>query len=316
MKTKIIFLLAAIFTISINALAISPATTDLVTPKIDAVTLVQRAFKQISVNYPKSDNQMNAFYKERVTKNSDCLSVSEAILDINKRSYITPKADQVAVRDARGNTSSKECDHYMIKLQGGPLTALQLDVIKHPFLGSDLYNIGESYDFSYGKPAELAGKMFYVVNFNQKYANGEMLFRGKIYIESESLAIGKIEYSMNVEKREFAYARFLKRKPKYSDVTILSADYVVNYREYDNKWYFDYSTSNVALNILNKLDNTYDAYQVNTQLAITNLVADGFTIDKKSMLKSSDILADKINDFKIASEWDVYNLIMLLAANY
>ncbi len=316
MKTKIIFLLAAIFAISFNARANSSETVYPENPKIDAVTLVQRAFKQISVNYPKSDNQMNAFYKERVTKNSGCISVNEAILDINKTSYITPKSDQVAVRDARGNTNTKECDHYMIKLQGGPLTSLQLDVIKHPFLGSDIYNIGENYNFSYGKPTEFAGKKFYVVNFNQKYANGEMLFRGKMYIESESLAIGKIEYSMNVENREWAYARFLKRKPKQTDVKILSADYVVNYREYNNKWYFDYSTSNVELNILNKLESTFDVYTINSQLAITNLVAEGFTINKKEMLKSTDILADKINDYKIASEWDIYNLIMLLAANY
>jgi hypothetical protein len=97
---------------------------------------------------------------------------------------------------------------------------------------------------------------------------------------------------------------------------MVSADYVVNYREYDNKWYFDYSTSNVTFNILNKLESTYDVYNINSQLAVTNLVADGFTIDKKDMLKSTDILADKIGDYKIASEWDVYNLIMLLAINY
>src|SRR3989339_935961 len=194
MKTKFFFLLVAILTITFNAEAKSSASSDLSNPKIDATVLVQRALKQISVNYPKSDNQMNAFYKERLTKNSDCLSVNEAILDINKRSYITPKTDQVAVRDARGNCDTKLMNPLLIKLQGGPVTSLQLDVIKYPFLGSDIYNIGDNYDFEFSKPTEIAGKKFYVVNFNQKYADGEMLFRGKLYIESQSLAIAKVEY--------------------------------------------------------------------------------------------------------------------------
>ncbi|PKP06357.1 MAG: hypothetical protein CVU10_01970 [Bacteroidetes bacterium HGW-Bacteroidetes-5] len=316
MKTKFFFLLVAILTITFNAEAKSSASSDLSNPKMDATALVQRALKQISVNYPKSDNQMNAFYKERLTKNSDCLSVNEAILDINKRSYITPKTDQVAVRDARGNCDTKLMNPLLIKLQGGPVTSLQLDVIKYPFLGSDIYNIGDNYDFEFSKPTEIAGKKFYVVNFNQKYADGEMLFRGKLYIESQSLAIAKVEYSMNVENRGWAYTRFFKSRPKHSDVKMISADYVVNYREYDNKWYFDYSTSNITFNILNKVESTYDVYNVNSQLAVTNLVAEGFTIDKKDLLKSTDILADKIGDYKIASEWDVYNLIMLLAINY
>ena len=51
-------------------------------------------------------------------------------------------------------------------------------------------------------------------------------------------------------------------------------------------------------------------------MAVTTLIADNFTIDKKDMLKSKDVLTDKVLDHKIASEWDIYNLIMLMAANF
>lgn len=316
MKTKIFFLAVAILATTLSAGAANQASSDLSNPKFDALTLVQRSLSQISVNYPKSDNQMNAFYKERVTKNNDCLSLNEAILNINKTSYITPKDDQIAVKDARGNCNTKLMDPIFVKLQGGPVTALELDLVKHPFLGCEKHNIGDYYEFEYSKPVNMYGKNFYVVNFKQKYADGEMLFRGKLFIDAKSLAIAKAEYSMNVEKREYAYTRFLKSKPKHSDVKMIAADYVVNYREYNNKWYFDYSTSNVTFNILNKLESTYDIYNLNSQLAVTNLIAENFSIDKKDLLKSTDILADKISDYKVASEWDVYNLIMLLAINY
>jgi len=315
MKTKNYFLLLTILTLSLSALAKTSSTSELTNPKFEASKLVQQSFKKISANYPTSENKMNAFYKERVTKNNDCISVNEAILDINKSSYLTPKSDQLAVRDVRGNSNASESDCYMIKLQGGPVSALQLDVVKYPFLGSDIYNISDNYNFEYDTPVEMDGKSFYVVNFNQKYTTGEMLFRGKIFIESESLAIGKIEFSMNVENRGWAYTKFLKNKPKHSNVKMVSADYVVTYKEYNNRWYFDYSTSSVSFNIYNKQESTFNTYTVNSQLAVTNLVAEEFTISKKDLLKSTDILADKTSDIKIASEWDIFNLIMMLAIN-
>ncbi len=314
MKTKKLLLLIAILTLSFSANAKS-APSEINNPKFAASKLVQQSLKKISVNYPNYESNMNAFYKERVTKNSDCISINEAILDICKSSYQTPKSDQLAVRDVRGNCKTTENDTYMIKLQGGPLSALKLDVVKYPFLGSDIYNITDNYEFSYDTPVKIDSKEFYVVNFNQKYSDGDMLFRGKIFIESNSLAIGKIEFSMNVEKRGWAYTKFLKNKPKHSDVKMVSAEYVVNYKEYDNKWYYDYSTSSVAFNIYNREDSSYDTYTVNSQLAVTNLVAEEFTISKKDLLKSTDILANKIGDIKVASDWDIYNLIMMLAIN-
>jgi hypothetical protein len=315
MKTKNFFLLFTILTFSICALAKNSAPTNLTNPKYEASRLVQQSFKKISANYPTSENKMNAFYKERVIKNSNCISVNEAILDINKSSYISSKNDQMAVRDVRGNNNASDSDCYMIKLQGGPVSALQLDVVKYPFLGSDIYNISDNYNFDYDTPVEIDGKDFYVVNFNQKYTTGEMLFRGKIFIESESLAIGKIEFSMNVENRGWAYTKFLKNKPKHSNVKMVSADYVVTYKEYNNRWYFDYSTSSVSFNIYDKQESTFNTYTVNSQLAVTNLVAEEFTISKKDLLRSTDTLADKAGDIKIASEWDIFNLIMMLAIN-
>lgn len=316
MKTKFFTLALVLFAFTINTEAKNIANAQLENPKITAATLVQRSLKSVHKNYSKEDNQMNAFYKERVIKNNEALSINEAILDINKASYISPKKDMVAVRDIRGNANNAEFDSLMIKLQGGPVTALQLDVIKYPFLGSEIHNLTNYYDFDYSTPQELNGKMFYVVNFNQKYSNGEMLFRGKIFIEPVSLAIAKVEYSMNVERRGYAYEKFMKRKPKDCDVHMISASYVVNYKQYNNKWYFDYSTSDISFYLSKDSKSVPNVYTVSSQMAVTNLLADGIHIDKKEMLKSTDILSDMVKDFKVASDWDIYNLIMLLAINY
>jgi len=284
-------------------------------PKYTAADLVYRAFNRVSKNYPRSNNQMNAFYKEQVVKNNSIVSVNEAMLNIGKSPYLTTQKDIVSIKKIRGNRNIHDNDLLMIKLQGGPITALQLDVVKNPFLGGEIFNMSDLYDFEYEEAAEINQKSFYVVRFKEKAGSSEMLFRGKIYIETESLAIGKVEFSMNVENREYAYERFLKHAPKQCEISMISATYSVNYKEYGNLWYFDYSSSDVSF-ILNHRENSPQFYTVCSEMAITNLLAEGLTIDKKDQLKATDILSDKINDVKMASDWDIYNKILLLAAKY
>ncbi|MFA5848407.1 MAG: hypothetical protein WC833_00865 [Bacteroidales bacterium] len=284
-------------------------------PKYTAADLVYRAFNRVSRNYPRTDNQMNAFYKEQVVKNNAIVSVNEVMLNIGKGPYLTTKKDIVSIQKIRGNQKNLDQELLMIKLQGGPITALQLDVVKNPFLGGEIFNLSDFYDFEYEEPAEINQKNFYVVKFKEKAGISEMLFRGKIYIETESLAIGKVEFSMNVENRDYAYERFLKHAPKQCKIRMISATYSVNYKEYGNLWYFDYSSSDVSF-ILNHKENLPQYYTVCSEMAITNLVAEGVTIDKKDQFKETDILLDKINDVKMASDWDIYNKILLLAAKY
>lgn len=316
MKIKVLFL-SVIATFALTSMQAGIVTkSEIKNPKTDPATLVQIAMSKISDNYSASENQINAFYKERVIRNNDCVSVNEAILNINKSPYKGWKRDLVAVKDVRGNCDFSKIDTLMVKLQGGPISALKLDFAKHKLPGFETSDFKDIYNFEYSEPAVLNGKTFYVVTFDQKDKSQETLYRGKIYIDTKSYAIGKIEFSMNVENKNDAYKAFLKGKPKKANVSMIAANYVVNYREYDNQWYLDYTTSDISFYIEKSKKQIPDIYTVSSQLAVTTLVADKFTIDKREMLKATDILADKIGDFKIASDWDIYNLIMLLAINY
>ncbi len=314
MKTKFLILLLSFLQIGTSIQAQKINELKDCHPKYDAAGLVSRALFTIHKNYPNSKNAMNTFYKENIYKNNECISTNEAILDVVKESYLSNKKDIVAIKSIRGNSNLDNEESLMVKLQGGPISALELDVAKNPFLGCYAHNISESYTFEYDKSTEIDRKDFYVVNFNQLNTYDQMLFRGKIYIEKKSLAIGKIEYSMNVEKRSFAYQNFFSRTPKNKDIIVTNANYVVNYKDFGGKWYYDYSTSNINFTIINTIENTFDTYLVNTQMAVTTLIAQNISIDKKEMLRSTDILSDKVKDFNLASDWDIYNLIMLIAS--
>ncbi len=54
-------------------------------------------------------------------------------------------------------------------------------------------------------------------------------------------------------------------------------------------------------------------YTLRSQLAVTNLTSKDVKIDKKDLLKPSDIVAEKVKEYNDTTNWDVYNLIMLLA---
>ena len=71
--------------------------------RYDAATLVKMAFRNVPQNYSKEDNMMSAFYRESINKDNNVVSISEALLDINKASYLTSKTDKVIIKKAHGN---------------------------------------------------------------------------------------------------------------------------------------------------------------------------------------------------------------------
>lgn len=282
--------------------------------KYDAVTLVHMAFKNVSKNYSKQDNLMSAFYRESINKDNNVVSISEAILDINKASYITAQSDKVVIKKARGNKPELQgIDAIMMKFQGGPSSALMIDVVKSPFLGTELFELQNKYAFTFTTPEKIDNTDYYVIMFDKKDVGEDILFRGKIYIHPESLAIGRVIFSMNVENRSDAYLNFVRHKPAFMHLDVNQAKYVVNYKEYNNKWYFDYSTSEVKFQVKWNKVAVNSEYTLKSQLAVTNLITDYVKIDKKNLLKPSDIVADRVKDYQDTTSWDVYNLIMLLA---
>jgi len=306
-------LLNTIFATSmLMANPIQPATIE--KPQFSAATLVQKALRNVSENYSTEDNLMTAFYRESINKDTNVVSISEAILDINKASYLTSQNDKVVIKKARGNNPElKGIDAVMMKLQGGPNAALLIDIVKYPFLGVDINDINDKYSFTYGLPEKIDDTEYYVVMFNEKGYDQDILFRGKMYIEPKSLAIARVKFSMNVENRSDAYQNFVKEKPAFMHMDVKQANYVVNYKEYNNKWYFDYSTSEVYFQVKWNKMSINNEYALKSQLAVTNLITENIKIDKKDLLKPSDILADKVKDYQDSTNWDVYNLIMLLA---
>lgn len=275
-----------------------------------ARTIVKLALDRKAENYLSDQSLMTAFYRETIKKRRRNVSLAEAVVNINKQPYGTIKPDKVALYKARKSTDYTRIDTVALKLQGGPLNALYTDLMKYPeyFLTDVEF---DNYNFTFDYPTEVNGEKVFVVNFKQKDNIAGPLYYGKLYINSQSLALTDAVYSLNVDDRTAASELFVRKKPNNADVYPTQASYRVNYRQKDGKWYYGYS--NVQLEFVidwdRKLFNS--KYTLSSEMAITDIELFNAeeAIKRKERYRYSSILIDEASGFSDPDFWGEYNVI-------
>ena len=213
----------------------------------DGAELMREALRRIPENYASEPNMMVAFYRESIKKGSNYISLVEAVLDIYKASYRSFSNDQAKIYIGRKATDIAARDTILLKFQGGISDALFVDIAKNPEVVFG--NEGEEYIFNIEGMININNKPHYNIAFIPHGAVKDILFRGNVYLDAQSLAFARMEFSMNVEKRKDAAAIFIKRKPSKMRVEVERAKYIVNYLEKNGKWYFNYSSTDVAFKV-------------------------------------------------------------------
>ncbi|HKM11826.1 MAG TPA: carboxypeptidase-like regulatory domain-containing protein [Bacteroidales bacterium] len=279
----------------------------------DARALFYEAYSNIKHNYPQKDVGMTAFYREMVKKGSSrYLSLNEAIIDIEKAAYDDFfSMDKAAVYEGRGSINYNSSDTLFIHYQGGIMSALYVDLVKRPFAGVYFESIDYYYNFKMGQSTIIDDKFFYVVEFDQKTKDPDasILYRGRIFIESESLAIGRIEFAMNVEGRKDAGSIFVPKKPANLRVDVEQATYIVNFKEYDDLWYYDYARLEVKFSTRRKRAIFRNYYSVLSEMAVTDHKVEDFKIDPEKRIRYKDVLSERVKDFQDDGFWEHYNII-------
>ncbi|RKE04912.1 carboxypeptidase-like regulatory domain-containing protein [Marinifilum flexuosum] len=276
---------------------------------LDPEQLVRRILKKVGENYSTTPNMMEGFYRETVRKNRNYVAISEAIVNIHKSGYKQAKSDQVQVFKGRKSQDVKKMDTLLFKLQGGPATALLLDVIKNPYnlLSEDF---SQSYKFNLKSITQINGKLHYVIDFIQKEDVDIPLYYGLLYVETENLALTSAKFSLNLDNPEEASRLFIRRKPIGVKITPTSADYIVNYHENGGKWYFNYARGeiNFKCNWKRKLFNTN--YKAMTEIAITDRDdSNVIKFNRHEKFKRNQVMVDEIGNFADKNFWGAHNTI-------
>jgi hypothetical protein len=283
---------------------------EIIVKPVDPVNIVQKAIDNISKNYESVPNLMTAFYRETIRKNRTYVSIGEAVVEIFKAPYDNDmRFDGARIYKGRKSTDVEKMDTVLFKLQGGPVTALELDLAKNTesVLTKDAML---NYNYSLAGVIEIDNKPHYVIEFVQKPSVEMPLFMGSFYIEMDSYAITEAEFGFNLSNKEAAQSIFIKKKPLGMKITPVIATYRTKYREQGGKWHFEYSRAEVKFKVdwKRKLFNTY--YTTMSEIAVTDRTdQEVIKFAGKDKIKFNDVFSDKVTAFTDKEFWGDYNVI-------
>jgi hypothetical protein len=276
----------------------------------DPLELLRMAFRKVNDNYKNDPEMLIGFYRETVKQNRNYVAVAEAVLDVYKASYTSLlDFDRVKIFKGRKSEDVKKMDTLMFKLQGGPRTSFLLDVVKNPGeLLSEEYLT--DYHFKFAGFAKIDGRDNYVIEFEQNENVDLPLYKGRLFLDTKNMAFARLEFSLSDKALDLADNTLVRKKPMDMKVDVLGADYLVNYRMLNDKWYLNHVRSELTFKCLWKKRRYNATYTTALEMAVTD--RDTIHIDKaryRDQTKISDIFADKVNSYKDENFWGEYNYI-------
>jgi hypothetical protein len=283
---------------------------EIVVRPVDPVNVVLQAINRISKNYESEPNLMTAFYRETVKKNRTYVSIGEAAVEIFKAPYANDvRFDGVRMYKGRKSADVEKMDTVLFKLQGGPVNALQLDILKNTesILTREAM---EYYTYSLGGVIEINNRPHYVIDFVQKPDVEIPLFMGSFYIDMDTYAITEVEFGFNLSDKSAAVSIFIRKKPLGMDIYPEVASYRAQYREQDGKMHFVYSRAEVRfkINWKKKLFNT--TYTTMSEIAVTDRTdQEVIKFAGKDKIKYTDVFSEKVSSFADEKFWGDYNVI-------
>lgn len=283
---------------------------EIVVKPLDPIDIVEKAIGRIGKNYSSEPNLMTAFYRETIRKNRTYVSIGEAVVEIFKAPYANDvRFDGTRIYKGRKSSDVEKMDTVLFKLQGGPVSVMQLDIAKNTesILTQDAM---QYYNYSLTGVIEIDGKPHYVIDFLQKPSVDMPLFMGSLYIEMDSYAITEVEFGFNLSDKAAASSIFIRKKPLGMEVIPELATYRTKYREQDGKWYFAYSRAEVKFKVdwKKKLFNTY--YTTMSEIAVTDRTTEEvIKFANKDKIRYTDVFSEKVTAFTDPQFWGEYNVI-------
>ncbi len=275
-----------------------------------AEALVRAVFKDKAKNSLDESVLMTAFYRETIKKRNKNVSLTEAVVNLYKEPYNSGGKDIMELHKARKSTDYKRLDTVALKLQGGPFATLYLDIMKYPeYIFTDK-SIG-NYKFNFEPPSTVNDRPVYVVAFKQRENLPPPAYEGRLFIDAETFALTSASYNMKLDNQRAASELFVKKKPRDINVYPTRAEYKVDYREKNGKWYYGYGNVQLTFKVNKRRKLFNSVYSLSSEMAVTDWESNtsGYMAAPKDRLKPTVIIADAVSGFSDPDFWGPYNVI-------
>ena len=272
--------------------------------------IVDIAIRKIPDNYSRKPELLKAFYRETAMKRKHFIYVAEGVEDMYKTSYTRGIGrDRVSIVKGRRLLSQKQGDTLGLKVMGGPVLPVQLDVVKNSELLLNPEEL-EAYSFSWGNPEMINDRLQMVVLMEPLFPKEYALYHGKLYIDNERLAFTRIELSLDMSDKEKATRTMLVRKPLGVKFKPRELSCVVDYRYTDGVTRISYLRNIFKFNCDWKKRLFSTSFTATCEMAVTDSQTEGVQpIVSRNSFDSHDAYYDKVEYFMDPEYWNNYNII-------
>ena len=275
----------------------------------DPVKLLQEAIQRIPENYLDEHSTMTAFYRESVKRNEHCMVYSEAVLDVAKVPYSSLISnDHVSIVKRRKISDVSAEDTILIKLRSGISTSMSLDLIKNrpDFLVEDFHT---RYNLEFTDMMTYGDRLVYVIGFQQKKEIHDLLFKGQIYLDQETLAVLAADFEFNPDLLHKEPGLFLVSRSPKIHIRPVMAKYHVDYRSIQNRYYVSQVRAEVEMKVRKRKKWISSRYKISIEMAITDLIPNQrLRINPADRVSRNIVLADEPFQFD-PMFWGIHNTI-------
>ena len=283
---------------------------EIVVTNEDPRQLVDIAIKKIPDNYSRVPELLKGFYRETAMKRKHYIYVAEGVEDMYKTPYTRGTArDRVAIVKGRRLLSQKSGDTLGVKVMGGPVQAVIMDIVKNRefLLNKEELDL---YQFSMAVPEYINDRLQYVVKMDPKAVQTYALYHGKLYIDAERLAFTRIELSLDMSDRGKATQTMLVKKPLGVRFRPRELTSVVDYRYEDGVTRISYLRNTFRFNCDWKKRLFATSFTATCEMVVTDSSSDHVEpIASKGSFDSRDAYYDKVEYFMDPAYWEQYNII-------
>jgi hypothetical protein len=288
-----------------TAIQLPGVTIRLVKP----LELIDRAIAKIPDNYPTRPFESIGFYRLTGTLHKHIIDLSEAVFAIyspdNQR-----KNRQFRLIKARADRDLSALNAQNYSIGRKPDDLMDRDMVSRIHETQILGDVGRNdHQFTYNGLIDYEGHTAYEIGFDQKDEISRPLYKGRIIIDTASLAFLCFDYSVSPKGLPFAG---LGQGPWYHQ--LLSNNLVINYRLYGGKYYLNHVYTTHLLHIYNDghPPADFDTVKITLNYLVTRIDT-GFVAYSKAGKKLSGNRAierqvrENTNDN--SGYWENYNAI-------
>ncbi len=271
--------------------------------------LIREAVRRIPDNYVSENESLKCFYRETLQKRQRYVYISEAVATLYKTSYSHGNSrDGAQLEKSRVLLSQQKRDTLSVKFLGGPMQAIDFDLLKNTRLLLDESEL-ELYNLSMGSPVSINDRLNLTVKLSPGKEVDYPLYYGTIYIDAATYAFTRIELSLDMSNEVKATRDMLVRKPAGLRFHPKELSVVVDYRMDGDKWRIGFLRSLLRFSCDWRKRLLSTNYTSVNELVVTDKYPEASPIPRERRFRSTDALSEKAELFTDPDFWKDYNII-------